>query len=221
MIEDFNYISVGFDCSTAGSLKNLKLRNAALPFDWTQISFASFEQCIMDNFKQFHKNIHINKSKQRVIDHYGIQFPHDYPTVNSPKFMDGTYYPEYKICDDYEKYTDQVLEKYGRRIERFRNIMVDKSRPLIVLYRGTYSDATKIKLLLEKTYQREHIVVVVATRELSVQRNNAVIVCNPEINQIWNESEIWRAAIENAKRIYPILLIPPKVKVNRFSMKIW
>jgi len=219
MIEDFHYISVGCDCSTATTLKNLKIRNAALPFDWTEISFASFERCILDNFEQFHKNIHLNESKQRVIDHYGIQFPHDYPTVNSPKLMDGVNYPEYKICDDYEKYTDQVLEKYGRRIERFRNIMADKTRPLIVLYRSTYHDATKIKSLLETTYQREHIIVVVATKDYPVQQNKAIIVCNPEINQIWNESEIWNAAIENAKLIYPILLIPPKIK--RFSMKIW
>ena len=218
---DFNYISVGHDCSTATTLKSLNLRNAAYPFDWTEISFASFEQCILNNFKQFHKNIHINKSKQRVIDHYGIQFPHDYPTVNSPKLMDGTYYPEYKICDDYEKYTDQVLEKYGRRIERFRNTMADKSRPLIVLYRGAYADAIKIKSLLESTYQREHIVVVVASKEVLVQRNNAVIVCNPEINKIWNEIGIWKGAIEKAKQIYPILLNPPKIKVNRFSMNIW
>jgi len=219
MIEDFHYISVGYDCSTASSLNNLKLRNAALPFDWTEISFASFERCILDNFKQFHKNLHLNESKQRVIDHYGIQFPHDYPTVNSPKTMDGVNYPEYKICDDYGKYTDQVLEKYGRRIERFRNIMADKSRPLIVLYRGLYANALQIKSLLEKTYEREHIIVVVATREPMIQQNKAIIVCNPEINKIWNESEIWNAAIENAKLIYPILLIPPKIK--RFSMKIW
>jgi hypothetical protein len=133
--------------------------------------------------------------------------------------MDGTYYPEYKICDDYEKYIDQVLEKYGRRIERFRNTMADKTRPLIILYRGLYANALQIKLLLEKTYQRENIIVIVATKEILVQQNKAIIVCDPEINQIWNEIEIWRAAIEDAKRIYPILLIPPKIK--RFSMKIW
>ena len=218
---DFNYISVGCDCSTANALKSLNLRNAALPFDWTEISIASFEQCILDNFKQFHKNILMNKNKQHVIDHYGIQFPHDYPMVNSPKLMDGKYYPEYKICEDYEKYTDQVLEKYGRRIERFRNTMADKSMPLIVLYRGTYGNAVQIKLLLEKIYEREHIIVVVATEEPLEQqsRNRAVIACNPEINKIWNQSEIWKAAIENAKQIYPILLIPPKIK--RFSVKIW
>jgi hypothetical protein len=216
---DFNYISLGYDCSTATTLKNLKLRNAAYPFDWTETSFKAFEQCILDNFKQFHKNIHLNEPKQRVIDYYGIQFPHDYPTVNLPKFMDDKYYPEYKICDDYEKYIDQVLEKYGRRIERFRNIMADKSRPLIVLYRGIYSNAIKIKSLLETTYQREHIIVVVATEEPLIRQNKAIIVCNPEINKIWNESEIWKSAIENAIKIYPILLIPPKIK--RFSMKIW
>jgi hypothetical protein len=216
---EFDYISVGFDCSTATTLKNLKLRNAAYPFDWTDANFKAFEQCILDNFKQFHKNLHLNESKQRLIDYYGIQFPHDYPTVNSPKTIDGNYYPEYKICDDYEKYIDQVLEKYGRRIERFRNTMTDKTRPLIVLYRGTYTDAVKIKYLLETSYQREHIIVVVATKEPLIQQNKAVIACNPEINNIWNEIEIWKAAIENAKQIYPILLIPPKIK--RFSMKIW
>lgn len=218
---EFNYISLGFDCSTANALKGLNLRNCAYPFDWTDTNFKAFQQCILDNFKHFHKNLYLNKSKQHLIDHYGIQFLHDYPRLNSPKLMDGKYYPEYKICDDYEKYTDQVLEKYGRRIERFRNTMADKSMPLIVLYRGTYANAVQIKYILETTYMREHIIVIVATKEHLEQqsRNQAVIACNPEINKIWNEIDIWKIAIENAKQVYPILLIPPKIK--RFAMKIW
>ena len=30
----FNYLTIGYDCSPAGALKVLNLREFALPFDW-------------------------------------------------------------------------------------------------------------------------------------------------------------------------------------------
>jgi hypothetical protein len=100
--------------------------------------------------------------------------------------------------------------------------MNDASRPIIVLYRDFYQNAVSLKHILEKFYRRTHIIVVVATKETIVQQgpqNCAVIACDPEANDTWNDTEIWKAAIERARQIYPILLIPPPVK--RFSLKIW
>jgi hypothetical protein len=221
---DFNYISLGYDCSTAGVLKGLGLRECAYPFDWTEVNFDSLKRCINDNFKQFHKQIILNKSKQRAIDFYGIQFPHDYPIIQQPGYIDNNFYSECKICDDYEKYTDQILEKYGRRIERFQNTLNDTNKPLIVLYRETYQHAVAIKYILENKYKRENIIIIVGTAQSIEEqgpKNHAVIACNPEINGDWNDNEIWRKAIERAKQIYPQLLIRPTMVQNRFSMKFW
>jgi hypothetical protein len=218
---DFQYISIGYDCSPAGVLKKLELRTVAHPFDWTETRFTSLCACIQDDFAKFHRNIHLNSTKQRVIDAYGIQFPHDYPTIETSTYtnVNGYFYAERKLCDDYEKYTDQVVEKYGRRIERFRNAMADQSKPIIVLYRAYYGEAVNIKYLLERIYNRTNIIVIVATTETVTRENNAVIPCNPEENGKWNDSTVWLKAIESAKERYPILIAQPATNLRRFGLR--
>jgi len=222
---EFSYISLGNDCSSARALKDLGLRTSAHPFDWTETSFDALEKCIRDDFKHFHKNINLNDTKQRLVDEYGIQYPHDYPQTQSPKYTstDKNLYAECTISEDYEKYTDQVLEKYGRRIERFRNTMSDKSKPIIAFYRDTYDNAIKIKYLLESTYKRENIIIVVATKKPTTEKGQghiAIIGCDPEQNNKWNETEIWAKSVERAKQIYQYLsTFQPKV--NRFSVRHW
>jgi hypothetical protein len=77
-----NYLTLGNDCSPAGALKNLNLREFALPFDWVVSNVSILNNCFEDNFFKFHKNLKFNVSKTRVIDEYGFQFPHDYPLNN-------------------------------------------------------------------------------------------------------------------------------------------
>jgi hypothetical protein len=219
---EFQYISIGYDCSPAAILKDSGLRNAAFPFDWAETGFTALCSCIRDDFKQFHRGIRLNSTQQRVIDSYGIQFPHDYPSVETSSYsnINNNFYAERKICDNYEKYTDQVLEKYGRRIERFRNIMSEKSVPIIVLYRSHYKEAVYIKFLLERIYNRKNIMVVVAVQEKVDLQHPAVVPCNPEENGKWNESAVWSRAIESAKQRYPILLAQPETTIKRFGLRL-
>jgi hypothetical protein len=218
---EFQYISLGFDCSPAGALKLLNLRTCAHPFDWTETNYKSISECIRTDFKGFHKNLRLNRERHRLIDGYGIQFPHDYPTVSSNIYMSigDNFYGEQIICEDYEKYADQVVEKYGRRIERFRNAMADSTKPIIVLYRGLYEDSRNLKQLLENTYGRENIVFVVGTREKKINQNPSIIACDPEERGKWNDPERWGQAIEIAKQRYPYLLIKPVTTIKRFSMR--
>jgi hypothetical protein len=221
---DFQYISLGHDCSTAAVLKDSGLRNAAFPFDWAETSFKALCACIEDNFKQFHQNVQLNSTKQRVIDTYGIQYPHDYPNIISSNYsnIDNNFYAEHKICDDYEKYTDQVLEKYGRRIERFRNAMDDRAKPIIFLFRGFYAHALEIKKIIERVYNRENVIVVVGTKEVislaQINTNPAIVVCYPEENEKWNELSVWTKAIDIAKQRYPYLMAQPKTTIKRFGL---
>ena len=77
------YIALGSDCSPAAALRNLNLREEAMPFDWCQTSVPQILDCIHDNFSNFHKNLKFNNTKTRVIDSYGIEFPHDYPFIDN------------------------------------------------------------------------------------------------------------------------------------------
>ena len=74
-----NYMSLGYDCSPAATLKNLNIRDEALPFDWVVSNLQILITCIEDKFNSYHKNLRFNQRKTRLIDSYGFQFPHDYP----------------------------------------------------------------------------------------------------------------------------------------------
>ena len=78
-----HFLTMGYDCSPAAVLINLNLRPHALPFDWTQCNIESIHKCFADDFAKFHTNLRFNHMQSRMIDVYGIQFPHDYPFENS------------------------------------------------------------------------------------------------------------------------------------------
>lgn len=53
----YNYITIGRDCSPAAALRNLNIREFALPFDWIVSSISSIQECIEDHFEKFHSNL--------------------------------------------------------------------------------------------------------------------------------------------------------------------
>ena len=134
----FNYLTIGYDCSPASALKDLNLREFALPFDWVVSNIKSLQKCFETNFVDFHKKLVFNYNKTRLIDYYGFQFPHDYPLNNmvdikNDNIGEGIFGEERGcfIIDNWINYYDDVLAKYNRRIERFKNIVWDK-QPIIV-----------------------------------------------------------------------------------------
>ena len=46
----YNFLTIGYDCSPAAALRELNLRNEALPFDWVVSNISSLEKCFQDNF---------------------------------------------------------------------------------------------------------------------------------------------------------------------------
>ena len=127
---EYNYIPMGFDCSPAAALKCIGIRKMSLPFDWVQSTPELIIACIKDNFKQFHQNIRLKNGGTRVVDTYGFQYPHDYPTNGGEN--DGS---EKELVDNYGEYTESVLAKYARRIERLRGLLTD-NKPIIILMRS-------------------------------------------------------------------------------------
>ena len=131
MDEQYNYLTMGYDCSTAAILRGLELRQFALPFDWVESSIPAITKCIKTNFTNYHTDLYLNKQKNRLIDKYGFQFPHDYPMENINNTIDT-------IVPNWKDYYDTVLEKYKRRIQRFLTIVND-DKPIIIVCRYNIS----------------------------------------------------------------------------------
>jgi len=194
-----NYVSFGYDCSPAATLRNLGIRDFALPFDWVESKLEYIYNCIEDNFNNFHCNLKLNKTETRVIDKYGFEFPHDYPFSKDfceEKLGDGVFGEDLqkKIIKNWNNYYDIVIKKYKRRIERFNHIFND-TKPIIILCRGySVKNIKKFGYYLTNKYKKGNIYFVVSSNEKF--KNNMIITCNTEKNGKWNEDVLWNKAIQ-------------------------
>jgi hypothetical protein len=191
-----NYISLGSECSCAAALRHLGLRDYALPFDWISSDPIKIYTCIVDDFKGFHHNLTLNYKSTRLIDEYGFEFPHDYPTSSEHTNVGEGVIGEAKIIDGWEKCHDIVLEKYKRRIERFNKVLVSAA-PVIALYRGDPADIYFFRSAFLEKYNKTNILYIVSSSRPS--DSDDIIVCNTEETGKWNSSDIWSDAILKAK----------------------
>jgi len=196
----FNYLTIGHDCSPAAALKNLSLREFALPFDWVVSNVHILENCFKSNFDNFHKKLNFNYNKTRLIDYYGFQFPHDYP-LNNMSVLENTIgegvIGEEKgkfISDKWSDYYGIVLDKYNRRIERFKNIMND-TKPIIVLCRYNTNDVLKLQQIFMKYYKKENIYFINSSNEIF--ENDKIKNIYTEKNNVWNEASIWKQGMDD------------------------
>jgi len=196
-MEELQFITLGSDCSPASVLLSLKLRKFALPFDWVGIGTQQLCSVISNMFQGYHDNLTI--SETCITDGYGVNFPHDYPTIEKKVINDeDEWIPEKTIVSDWESHCSTVREKYSRRIERFNTILQSK-HPLIALFRGHVHDAIEIRNILEIIYNKFNIVFIVATNETS--SDPLLITCDPEKNGSWNDATIWNEAIQKGIEI--------------------
>lgn len=201
----FNYLTLGYDCSPAAALRNLNLRNYALPFDWVQSNLESIEKCFQDKFSKYHTNLRYNHTGTRLVDAYGFQFPHDYPLMdmsandNVGEGVIGEEQGKY-ITGKWMDYYPVVKEKYDRRIQRFLDIMND-TKPIIVLCRYDVRGAVLLKCILYRYYKRADVYIVNSTPE-NRYVNDTIINCHTEKNGEWNETAIWKEGIDKATAHY-------------------
>lgn len=201
------YISLGYDCSTASALRNLNLRSFALPFDWVESQIQGIEKCLKDDFKYFHKDLMFNKPKNRLVDSYLFQFPHDYPFNTSSENFEDTVnsndnrFREIKndtIVSNWNDYHDEVLKKYDRRIQRFRGI-ANSDEPIIVLCRyNNVKSVTRLQNIFSEIYNKNNVYFI--NSDKTSYENDRIININTEKNDIWNESNVWKEGIEHMKR---------------------
>ena len=196
----FNYLTIGYDCSPAAALRGLNLREFALPFDWVISNIKILQRCFETNFEYFHKKLTFNYNKTRLIDHYGFQFPHDYPLTNMTNFEnnigEGVFGEERGkfITEKWSDYYDTVLDKYNRRIERFKNIIND-TKPIIVLCRYNTKDVLELQELFIKYYKNNNIYFVNSCNELF--ENDYIKNIYTEKDNKWNDINIWKEGIDD------------------------
>ena len=195
-----NYLTIGYDCSPAAALRNLNLRDSALPFDWVISNINALQICFETNFEHFHKNLIFNYNKTRLIDYYGFQFPHDYPLSHMINFEnnigEGVFGEENGkfITDKWSNYYGVVLDKYNRRIERFKNIIND-TKPIIVLCRYNTTDVLKLHNLFTNYYNVKNIYFINSSNELF--ENDNIKNIYTEQNNVWNDVNIWKLGIDD------------------------
>jgi hypothetical protein len=196
----FNYLTFGNDCSPAAALRNLNLREFALPFDWITSNINILEKCFETNFENFHKSLVFNHSKTRLIDYYGFQFPHDYPLTHMSDFEnnigEGVFGEENGkfIIDNWMDYYSIVLDKYNRRIERFKNIINDP-KPIIVLCRYNTIDVLRLNMILIKYYKLKNIYFINSSNEIF--ENDNIKNIYTEKNNVWNDVNIWKEGMDD------------------------
>ena len=49
-MDNYNFLTIGYDCSPASALRGLDRRQFALPFDWVQSSITAITRCFQNNF---------------------------------------------------------------------------------------------------------------------------------------------------------------------------
>lgn len=201
----YNILTLGSNCGPAYVLRNLNLRQYALPFDWIVSNINSLEQCFATNFEKFHKNLRFNSTKKRLIDEYGFEYPHDYPLISNNGIVnieidtigEGLINEETDkyICDNWKNYHSIVLEKYNRRIDRFKNIVYD-TKPIIALCQYSPQDIIKLKQLFI-TYYNKYNIIFINNSSFYESFSDNIINANTEI-YAWNDMTIWKKWIDFA-----------------------
>lgn len=198
-----SYVGIGHDCSPAAALRNIGLRHEAYPFDWVQTHSVGIQQCLLDDFKDFHNNLRLMDHGRRMIDPYGFQYPHDYPIMGIEENErrenagEGVFAEEMNrsIISNWVDYYDIVKEKYERRIQRFRRIFSDHN-PIILLSRYPDKDARELLLWFRQFYKRNDIYMVNSAGDGDQQLKDGCVTLWTERYGIWNCADIWKEGID-------------------------
>jgi len=201
---EYNYLSLGKDCSPARALKSLQLKTETMPFDWLESPPNAILQCLKDDFRRFHQTVAINETGNMVCDEYGFRFPHDYPSQRGTSYtmLNNCFAGLYQVHSEFEQHIPNVTAKYQRRIERFRAMIADTSIPVIVLCRASINDVLHFNECIRQVYNRAFLYVV-SSKETST--HPFIITVDTEQHEKWNDPLLWQEGIAKAQQIYDYL----------------
>lgn len=185
-MENIEYISLGPDCNSSIAVRNLQLRKNAYPFDWVVAPANAIISILENDFSGYHTNVHMNWNGW-VKNQYEIEFPNDFT----------------KECgDDWVNQHPAMIEKYDRRIQRFRDLM-NAENPLVIFLGHSMPDVLNIKKKIQEKYNRPNIYFIVKTGDRA-EDDNVFHMFEPTdsfTSNEWNDSELWRPTVEKVQKI--------------------
>ncbi|HLB41200.1 MAG TPA: DUF1796 family putative cysteine peptidase [Candidatus Babeliales bacterium] len=154
-------------------VKYFDLRDEAYPFDWIESPFSALYQCLVDDFANFLTALK-SKRDYLVVDFYGFEFLHDWPTQVCPNFDVANSdfgVGNAQLVSDWPQYNESVRSKYRRRIARFRQSCSGQEKIFFFRYHDiTKAQAVLLRDLIAQRYPNLdfELVVVISTEPLGV-----------------------------------------------------
>ena len=169
VIQEDTFISLGMDCSAAIELRSLGLRKTAMPFDWLRSTPSAIIHCIRTDFSGYHDNLRLDPDSQRVVDGLGLEFTHEYPTLERYENTAHT-------LEGWEAYVPLINEKYHPRIQRFVGLM-RSDIPTVVLSTMNWSDIAQVRDAIRERYNRTSRLVFVSLNPEGFPSNHNTLWC--------------------------------------------
>ena len=190
------YVPLGERCQSTFLVKELGFRTQAFPFDWITSPIDSLVKCLETDFEGFHLNLQLEWNAatgvySQITDGLGFRFHHDYPTSSMNVFTDESEVGEAPIVDNWRDFHDATLEKYGRRIQRFRDTMRGEDE-VIGVCRRPLADCVRIRAAIAQTYGRD-LRIMTDTHEIS----HDPMIQTVHSERDWYDIEKWRISSSN------------------------
>jgi len=167
--ESVFFMSLGLNCIPAMDLRTLGIRKAAMPFDWLRSTPSAIEHCIRTNFSGFHTDVRLDPKSERVVDSLGLEFTHDYPTLET--------YNNTPTLEGWEAYVPLICEKYHKRIERFIGLLRSSNIPVVIVCNMSLTDIEKVRAAIRETYNRSARLVFVSFHDKGFPSNHNTLWC--------------------------------------------
>ncbi|MCX5921919.1 MAG: DUF1796 family putative cysteine peptidase [Candidatus Dependentiae bacterium] len=208
----YKIIPIGTHCSAAAAIKGLNLRQVSLPLDWIVSSFAGLYQAFNDDFAHFleKSSLRIRGDQQGIVDYYGFQFVHDFPTTTQTikPSIDGSQedvavlVSQGKISPHYMDFYDEITSKYARRIKRMYEFCNGDEQVFFIRHFGmNKQQAIAFRDLIENKFPSLDFILVVVSPVRSQENDwNLPKIRNFYLDdrQVWNNPTEW-------ERIYKAL----------------
>ena len=185
-------INLGGDCQVAYQLHVHGLRQYALPFDGFITPFYALYNMVLYDFDgflepdNFELAIDSNNNKYILDKKYGIGLLHDF-----------------KLEEDFLSGYAVFVEKYGRRIDRFRNLMIESHYPLFIRKRITKEQAVKLRDLIVDLRQGRPFLLVALDNTDEIRSDWQLdLVVNYYLQQpkpyVWKgDTQAWKEIFDN------------------------
>ncbi len=156
-------ISLGMRCDPALYMrKNFNIRKNAYPFDWLVSPFDALYRCFEDDFLHFLQADSLTIKSLAVIDYYGFEYSHDFPTTNNAfiENVEEGWTDQGSVVPNYLDYLEAIQEKYQRRIKRLRNALSGSDEIFLIRLTITKQQAKLLYDLIQSRYTKLNFTLV-------------------------------------------------------------